>query len=166
MMTDHYTCLLQHHFDIRPDSVMFDRSGSGYDVDCVVERHTINGSYVELWDDYEERVFLNADLVCPPSFVHSLLGMKAWSVIVDDRSILRMDVDDSMHKATTMRLGVNPYPDVRVRREHMAGQTITEVVFQYCKRTVELSVWSGGQLLVCAVRLRGPDEVAALFSGE
>lgn len=162
-MIQHYTRLLQRCFHVDPSSAIFDFASSSYAVDRVVARYATWGSFVALFDEHGLECICSSTLTRAPSSVRKPLGMKAWGVSADGPDRLRMGVDDGRHRLGPVELDVRPYPDVRYRRERMAGRTVTEVKLEYSKSDVQLSVESGTQLLVCAERTRREDEVAALF---
>lgn len=162
-MIQHYTHLLQRYFPVNPDSTTLDSGASSHDVDHIVERYNTAGGYVELYNAQDEEDFLDMRINRIPPRVRELLGMKTWGSRLETDGFLSMAVDDSQKPAFWQRVDIAPYPDVRYMRRHMAGQNITGVSFEYSKSTVELSVWSGSQLLVCARRPREEYEVTAFF---
>lgn len=162
-MIQHYTHLLQRYFPVNPYSVTFDSGASSYDVDHIVERYNTAGGYVELFNAQDEERFLDMRVNRAPLCVRKLLGMKAWGSHVDVGGFLRLAVDDSQKPTSWVRLGAFPCPDVRYRGKHMAGQTITDVTFQHTTDEVQLAVYSGSQLLVCARRPREEHEVSVFF---
>lgn len=164
-MIQHYTHLLSMYFPVEPDSAIFNRDAPDYTVGRVIARYETTGSRVELYNARYDAVFLDMCINRIPFRVRKLLGMKAWGSRSDAGGFLHMAVDDSQKPTVWQRVDIAPYSDVRYMRRHMAGQNITDVVFEYLKDAVQLSVWSGAQLLLSAVRPREEGELAAFFDG-